>query len=146
MRVVLRVAEQAGTFSASQHGVVMTFTDGLRALVEGHVQARLAEEVGVHRSAVSQWLAGASRPTPGNLEALMRAVGAPEMQRAAMRTLYFTDASDSSVLALHMADSACPQHGATSDYRDDAPTEEAPLECQPAMRAAGWVPPEERGA
>ena len=145
MRVVLRVAEQAGTFSASQHGVVMTFTDGLRALVEGHVQARLAEEVGVHRSAVSQWLAGASRPTPGNLEALMRAVGAPEPQRAAMRTLYFTDASDS-VPAVHMVDSACPQHGTTVDYCADAPTEEAPLEYQPAMRAAGWVPPEERGA
>ena len=137
MRVVLRVAEQAGTFSASQHGVVMTFIEGLRALVDGQVQARLAEEVGVHRSAVSQWLAGASRPTPGNLEALMRAVGAPEPQRAAMRTMYFTDASDSSVLAVH---------GATSDYCADAPTEEAPLECQPAMRAAGWLPPEERGA
>ena len=76
--------------SAHLNGVVMTFIDGLRALVDGQVQARLAEEVGVHRSAVSQWLAGASRPTPGNLEALMRAVGAPEPQRAAMRTLYFT--------------------------------------------------------
>ena len=139
--------------------------DVLRDIIGGRSQRSVAEALGVNEGAVSHWLSGRHAPDVATVERIVSLCepGADlevEVFGCFVPPIVLADAavvearrggvaahwSSSSVPTDGSPDSACPQHAATADYCADAPTEEAPLEYQPAMRAAGWVPPEERGA